>query len=369
MGDMFPIAHADSHRMAASSFPQGPSTRVSTTAAVPDRPRGLLAALRRHPGQTLLGLTCIVLFLLAGKLLWPQLRAIYHARAAQKAIDRWEFDEASQHLAVCLTVWKDSASTRFLAARTARRAGHLDEAEEHLRRYQREQGTSKQTTLEWSLLRVQRGEVADVEGQLRASVGPDDPDAPIVLEALVRGYLMTDRLTDLLQAADLWLQVRPNDTHALYWRGLGWDRLGNRAEALAAYRAAVAADPDNTEARLHLGELLLAQADNPGEALSQFEYVRSRRPTDANAGLGCARCQVLLGQPEAARELLDALLAEHPDFSRAWWSAASWRWRQAIQRERKRPCAVPSPWPRTIASPCTTSSRPCASWIGGRKPT
>jgi len=272
---------------------------------------------RRRPGQALLGIACLALFLLAGKLLWPHVRALYHARAAQKAIERWDFDEAGKHLDICLSVWKDSASTRFLAARTARRAGRLDEAEEHLRRYQREQGSSNQTALEWGLLRAQRGEVADVEAQLRASVGPDDPDAPLVLEALARGYLMTDRMNDLLQATDLWLQVRPHDTHALYWRGLAWDRLGNGPEALAAYRDAVEADPENMEARLHLGEVLLVQARNPEEALGHFEHVRVRKPSDANAAFGVARCQVLLGQTDAAREQLDALLAEHPDYARA----------------------------------------------------
>lgn len=295
---------------------------MTTTPTAPGRPtfprsRRLLAALRRRPRLALLAALSLALLALAGVLLGPHLRALYHARAADRAIERWDFDEARAHLAVCLEVWPDSGPTRFLAARTARRAGRLDEAEEHLRHFQARHGASQQTALEWALLRVERGEVEDVEGHLRSTVGPDDPDAPLVLEALARGYLLTDRLMTLLECTDLWLQVRPRDTHALYWRGLAWERLANWPGALAAYREAVEADPENAGARLRLAELLLDQGGSPEEALGHFERVRDRRPSDSAVALGLARCHRALGRTAAARDLLDRLLADHPDHARA----------------------------------------------------
>jgi tetratricopeptide (TPR) repeat protein len=291
---------------------------LTTNATAPDRAhlsrgRRLLAALRRRPRATALAAFVLGLFVVAGALLMPHLRALYHARAAERAIQRWDFDEARAHLAVCLDVWPDSASTRFLATRTARRAGRLDEAERHLKRFQAQNGTSRQTALEWAMLKVQRGEMDDAEGYLRATVGRDDPDAPLVLEALARGFLLTERLADLLECTDLWLQVRPGETHALFWQGLAWERLARKSEAAHAYRQALTADPENVEARLHLAELLLDDEQDAAEARDQFERLRDRRPGDPAVLLGLARCEKALGHPAAARDLLDRLLADHPD--------------------------------------------------------
>jgi tetratricopeptide (TPR) repeat protein len=295
---------------------------LTTNAAAPDqatpsRWRRLAAALGRRPRATALGALTLGLFALGGVLAVPHVRALYHARAAERAIQRWDFDEARTHLGVCLDVWPDSAPTRFLAARTARRAGRFDEAERHLKRFQSQNGTSRQTALEWAMLKVQRGELDDAEGYLRATVGPDDPDAPLVLEALAHGFLLTERLPELLEATDLWLQVRPGDTHALYYRGRGWERLARRREAADAYRQALTADAENADARLRLAELLLADGQDAAEARGHFERLRGRRPADPAAGLGLARCEKALGRPAAARDLLDALLADHPDHAQA----------------------------------------------------
>jgi tetratricopeptide (TPR) repeat protein len=293
---------------------------LTTNAAAPDqappsRWRRLATALGRRPRATALGALTLGLFALGGALLVPHVRALYHARAAERAIQRWDFDEARTHLAVCLDAWPDSGPTRFLAARTARRAGRFDEAERHLKRFQSQNGTSRQTALEWAMLKVQRGEVDDAEEYLRATVGPDDPDAPLVLEALAHGFLLTERLPDLLECTELWLQVRPGETHALFWRGLAWEGLSRRREAIDAYREALAADADNVEARQHLAELLLADGQDAAEARDHFERLRGKRP--AAALLGLARCEKALGRPAAARDRLDDLLADHPDHAQA----------------------------------------------------
>jgi tetratricopeptide (TPR) repeat protein len=294
---------------------------LTTNAATPDRPlpryRRVVAAFRRHPRAVLLVALLTGLLVVAGVLLAPQARALYHARAADRAIARGQFDEALDHLAVCLKVWPDRASTRFLAARTARRAGRLDEAERHLTRLQAAHGTSDQTALEWALLRVERGDLERAEVYLRTTIGPDHPDAAIVCEALARGYLLTDRLTDLRGVADLWLQVRPGDTHALYYKGLACERLGQQAEAIAAYQQAIDADSENLDARLHLAELLLVIDKDAERAREHYEWVRGRRPSDPAVIIGLARCRRELGDLAGARDLLDDLLAAHPNHARA----------------------------------------------------
>jgi tetratricopeptide (TPR) repeat protein len=258
----------------------------------------------------------LALLACAGVFAVSQLRALYHARAAERAVARWDFDEALPHLAVCLDVWPNSAATRLLAARTARRAGRFDEAQRHLARLRADERTADATALEWALLTAERGDVERVDGYLKSTIAPDNPDAPLVLEALARGYLLTDRLASLLECTQLWLQVQPGDTHALYYRGLAWERLAKWPEALAAYREAVQADPDNTEAQMHLGELLLTGTQNAAEAREHFEQARRRRPSELAAALGLARCEKVLGDTVAARALLDSLLGEHPEHPR-----------------------------------------------------
>jgi tetratricopeptide (TPR) repeat protein len=294
---------------------------LATDATTADQPRSgrcarVLAALRRHPGRVTVAVVFLALLGVAGYFLAPHVGAAYHSREADRALQRWDFEAARAHLAVCLEVWPNRASTLLLAARTARRSGHFDEAERYLTRLQKSQGPSDQTAVEWALLQVERGEVDRAEAYLKKTVGPDHPDAPLVYEALARGHLVTDRLVEVLQDTEQWLQVRPGDAHALYYRGRAWERLGGKDEALKAFRESVAADPDNADAHLRLARLLLEQQD-AAEALAHYERAHALRPADATTTLGLARCQKALGNTAASRELLDGFLAEHPDDPRA----------------------------------------------------
>jgi tetratricopeptide (TPR) repeat protein len=288
------------------------------TSDQPESGRGarFLAALRRHPRRVTAAVIGLVLLGVAGLFLFPHVRAFYHAHMADRALERWDFDAARGHLDICLEVWPNGPDTLLQAARTARRSGHFDEAERYLTRLQRNRGTSEKTEVEWALLSVERGDVFRVEGYLRETIGPKHPDALFVYEALARGYLLTDRLVELLKDTDDWLQIRPGDPHALYYRGRAWERLGPFQEAMSAYRESIAGDPDNADARLHLGELLLHDQAAP-EALEHYKRAHALRPSDEAATLGLARCEMALGNTATARELLDGLLAERPKQPRA----------------------------------------------------
>ena len=149
--------------------------------------------------------------------------------------------------------------------------------------------------------------------------GPDGETRFNVLEALEHKpkiIVVDPRQTDLAKRAEVWLQIRPGDAHALYYRGRAWERLGSFQEAMTAYRESIAADPDNADARLHLGELLLHD-QAAQEALEHYQRAHTLRPSDVGATLGLPRCQKALGNTAAARELLDGLLAEHRDNPRA----------------------------------------------------
>src|SRR5438552_14962712 len=105
------------------------------------------------------------------------------------------------------------------------------------------------------------------ESYLRSTIGPDDPDAALVLEALARGLLITGRYATLVECSNLWLRVRPEETHALYYQGLAFELSGNPKNATAAYQRSVDADPANSESQARLGNLLLDHYSQPAEAL------------------------------------------------------------------------------------------------------
>src|SRR5262249_1251757 len=54
------------------------------------------------------------------------------------------------------------------------------------------------------------------------------------------------------------------------------------------------------------------------EALAHLEYVRQRQPDDPEVLVRLARCRSGMGQGEQARELLNNVLANHPDDGVAW---------------------------------------------------
>src|SRR5262249_16689153 len=116
----------------------------------------------RHDGRQWLVLTLLSLGLLAiigtgvgiaGWYLW----AWHHYRLAEQAVERRAFHEARTHLQACLQAWPNSAEVQLLAARTARRAGAYDEAEQHLKECQRLGWLSEDLHLERDLIRAQRG--------------------------------------------------------------------------------------------------------------------------------------------------------------------------------------------------------------------
>src|SRR5262249_10606462 len=203
-------------------------------------------------------------------------------RQAEAALGRHDLASAAAHLDRYLQRRPRDTAAWFLAARTARRLGCYPEAEQYLNRCQQLGGVTDATRLEWDLLRVQQGDLGDVHTRLRMTITPDHPDAPLVLEALARGYLKCDRLLDVLEACDLWVSRQPDHPWPWLWRGGIFERLGNYHRALADYRRALENAPEDREVRLALGALL-ARGRQPGAAAEQFEYLLERSPDDEEA--------------------------------------------------------------------------------------
>src|SRR5262249_32967724 len=148
----------------------------------------------------------------------------------------------------CLEVWPGSPSTHLLAARTARRAGRLDEAVDHLYTGEKLGASAEAVALEWDLLRAQRGDLADVEKRLRACLRQDHPDRFLILEVLTWQMIKEHRLPEAQALLDRWLKDRPDDREALVRYGWVREHLFDFEGAIRAYRRALDLDPARDQA-------------------------------------------------------------------------------------------------------------------------
>src|SRR5688572_1279240 len=191
----------------------------------------------------------VVLFLavpvaVAAGVYWGVPRRADHLTAARAAIERRDFAAARRDLDAHLARRPRDASALLLAAQSARRDGDGQAAEAYLTRYLDAGGAPDQARLERTLRAVQNGQVENASRMLAAcAANPDDPAAPLMLEALARGLVLAGPPKLALPCLDLWLSrpISPADrVQALIWRGqVLEERQGLAAEAAEDYRRAV----------------------------------------------------------------------------------------------------------------------------------
>jgi tetratricopeptide (TPR) repeat protein len=276
-------------------------------------PRYLL----RHPSR---GLAVALLLLLigggtgmAGMYLW----GAYHLRAARAALERYHNNEAMWHLQACLAVRPHDAEAILLAARAARRANNLDEADRILDQYQVERGKDDEDLfLERVLVRVQRGEIDSVSNYCQTLIEKNDPATPLVLESLARGCMRMYRPLEAEKALDDWLQRQPDNAEALNLQGQVFDLEARMHDAIASYRRALTADDQLDDARMRLCNVLM-QLGLMDEAEPHLEYLGKRFPNNPMLQVHLARARVRHGQTEEAEKILTAVLARFPDYAPA----------------------------------------------------
>jgi Tfp pilus assembly protein PilF len=267
-------------------------------------------------------------------------------RSAEQAMEHRDFIEAEARITRCLDARPSKPEVQLLAARIKRRSifpilpggvdgpgacltvgsvrydGSYDDAEHHLFKYEELGGLTELLNLEENLLRAQRGQLdlvvrsgtgpTTVENVLQSWIKDDHPDAPLILEALIKAYLQAYRLAEALQCVNTWLQ-RQEDTQALLWRAWIVKRLGDDAASLKDYRQVLSRDPEQDKVRQRVGEMLL-HSSGPTEAVEYFEVLQQRKVSNPALMLGLAQCRKGLGASDEARQLLDDLLSEHADY-------------------------------------------------------
>jgi tetratricopeptide (TPR) repeat protein len=276
----------------------------------------LLGPVVRRPGRALA--VAVLLALTAGGLGLAAVYggALYELRAARTALARHHNREGYEHAQACLAAWPHSGAALLAAARAAYRLGRFDEAEQCLGQYQALHGKDDDLFLEGVLLHVTEGQVDEFRKFCDDRVERNDPAAPLLLEALARGNQHLFRTHDAAACLDEWQRRWPDDPQAAYCRGLLLEQGDRVPDAIASYRRVLEIDPGRDDARLHLGDLLVALGQ-AAEALPHLEYLCRRQPDNLEAQVDLARCQDRLGHPEEAVRLLDGVLARRPEFGPA----------------------------------------------------
>jgi tetratricopeptide (TPR) repeat protein len=240
-----------------------------------------------------------------------------HLAAAERALAARDFGQARLHLEQCLEAWPVDPRVHFLMARTARRAGDLELAEQHLTRCQhlqkdRPDPSLGDTRLEWALIEAQRGNLTDVDAFLRRRAREEHPDSLLILETMSWELMGRNRLSEALLLLNAWLEKQPGDYEALVRRGWVYEHLFVGKEAIADYRAALAIRPERDNVRQRLVDLL-SNANRNQEALEEASELLRRKPDDPSVQVSFARCLRAQGQTEQAVGVLDKVLVEHSE--------------------------------------------------------
>jgi tetratricopeptide (TPR) repeat protein len=268
--------------------------------------------LLRHPWHGLALVVSLVLIVGVAGALIVHLYASYHLRAARSAVAKYHSEKAKQHLDKCFKVRPKDREALLLATRTARRLGAYDEADEFLKGYEAEvDKDDDDLLLEKILLLIERGEPDRFVQLCQNMTEQDHPSAPLVLEAMVRAYVRMFRPTDAGLCLGHWLERDPENTEALFFRGLVNEQTGRRVEAVATYRQVLSLDPEFDQARARMCDLLLDER-NGEEALPHLEYLHREQPDNFLVQVQLAKCLDLLHRQDEAVDLLDNLLARQP---------------------------------------------------------
>ncbi|MGE3311129.1 MAG: tetratricopeptide repeat protein [Limisphaerales bacterium] len=98
-------------------------------------------------------------------------------------------------------------------------------------------------------------------------------------------------------------------------------RRGDKAEAIAAFRRAIAAEPGSVLAHLTLGTMLFAEGQNE-EGLSLYAKAAELSPPHGPARLRYAQALLQQGREEDAVRVLDELNSKAPEMIPAWTTRA-----------------------------------------------
>lgn len=242
-----------------------------------------------------------------------------HWLEAQRALDAREYVLAKAHLEQSLEVAPLNAEAQFVMAQTCRRLDDPSGWSVHLRKAAVLGWPQNQIQLELRLKEAQTGNTWNVEAGLVDELNSRTPEQAIILEALVKGYMENDRFKDAHRLAETWVHDHPEDWQARLYRGRAFQQGVFFQQAITDYEHVLEVKPDQPQAQLWLAETLISDRQYAPALESYQAFVRAHpdNPESLQARLGVANCRYSLGEVDAARTVLDEILAKRKDYTPA----------------------------------------------------
>jgi tetratricopeptide (TPR) repeat protein len=235
----------------------------------------------------------------------------FHWRQAHEALQAQDFARACEQLRLCLDQSPAHAETHFLLARAARRADDLESAQTHLGIAEALGWTPEEVATERLLTKAQLGALGETEATLFARLDERPVPDELILEALIKGYLVVYRLPEAADLATRWIDRSPDRWQPWLYRGRAHYLNHNLGRAAADYRRALEVMPNHRKGRLWYASALVLDG-RFADALPSFQKYVEDYPDDAAGLLGLAECLLNLKRRAEAEEVLVRLLEKYP---------------------------------------------------------
>ncbi len=240
----------------------------------------------------------------------------------EQTLRQRDFVSAHALMEEYLQICPEDAGAHLLAAQAARRAQFQEEffpsqtdllrqANRHLDDCSKLNGFQDAINLERGLLRVQHGDLEGLEESLLAYVQTENPDVPLVLEALVHGFLRALKLDKARNCVDDLLVLQPENEQALVWRGQLKEQFLNFVSARQDFEEAIRLNPGFDSARLCLITQLI-RIKRVDDAVEHLNILEERIPQHPLVRLARALCSITDAHPEVGAGLLDDWLKKTP---------------------------------------------------------
>lgn len=276
---------------------------------------GLIPAVEgpRAPRTRTRRLVIAVLLLIVLTITSPWIWFWRQLSSARSALSNSKPAVAVQLLSQAVSFAPNSAEAHYLLAVAERRSGHLDRVSLPLQRAL-DLGWSKDDIERQSLLTMaQDGNIDAIDARLKVIMtrGVADDAAEEIYEALAIGYLKTYRLKDAWQCLSSWIEWQPRAVFPKFWRADICRRVKNPSGEEAEYRAILKIDPQHSESRRRLAEVL-KDFNRIDEAKQEYERCLEAGAETPGVLTGLAECHRRLAQGKAAIPILNRALTLSP---------------------------------------------------------